>query len=242
MNMAEITSVFDHLGRDISSFDVDSNPDFNSNNDTEPLLSSIIEDDFSQDQVAVLVPNEYVPCFSCRVGTTPDNGQFEMRLSIVSLSGEEWFVESSLGLFDETSGLPPAVPIVLPDGYLLEELPHTTPGFSIYVLNAIHLDGEGYSVRLRNKFGDLEQLTAPSGVCNLDAISINGPLSLCSNTLASYAASANGAVGPYIWLVDGDTLAGTTANQISIDWSTYGDGEHIVHAALASGCFAPASS
>ncbi len=240
MNMAEITSVFDHLGRDISSFDVDSNPDFNSNNDKEPLLSSIVEDDFSQDQVAVLVPNEYVPCFSCRVGTTPDNGQFEMRLSIVSLSGEEWFVESSLGLFDETSGLPPAAPIVLPDGYLLEELPHTTPGFSIYVLNAIHLDGEGYSVRLRNKFGDLEQLTAPSGVCNLNAISIDGPLSLCSNTLASYEASATGAVGPYIWLVDGDTLAGTTANQISIDWSTYGDGEHIVHAALASGCFAPA--
>ncbi|HMU05797.1 MAG TPA: hypothetical protein PJ990_19320, partial [Saprospiraceae bacterium] len=92
----------------------------------------------------------------------------------------------------------------------------------------------------RNKFGDLEQLTAPSGVCTLNAISIGGPLSLCSNTLASYEASATGAVGPYIWLVDGDTLAGMTANQISIDWSTYGDGEHIVHAATTSGCFAPA--
>ncbi len=239
INMAEITSIYDHLGRDVSSFDIDSKPDFISDNDMDPILSSIIEDDFSMAQVMMLVPNEYEPCSACRVGTTPDNGQFEMRLGIVSLSGEDWFVESSVGLFDEDSALPPALPLILPDNYILTELPHTTPGFSHYILNAIHLDGDGFSVRLRNKFGDLEQLTAPKGICTFNGINLSGPLSLCENTQASYTAKPNTVGFEYIWLVDGDTLVGESGSQVTIDWSAYGDGTHILHAASTTGCYAP---
>ncbi|MBL0102036.1 MAG: hypothetical protein IPP49_20015 [Saprospiraceae bacterium] len=102
------------------------------------------EDDISTTYVVLGCPAEYEPCSNCRAATTPTNGQFELALKIASKAGENWYVESSVGLYDFSSPFPPAAPVVLPDGFQLTEILHEHDGASYYLLEAIHLDGKGF--------------------------------------------------------------------------------------------------
>jgi uncharacterized repeat protein (TIGR01451 family) len=235
-NTAEIKEVYDQNSIDISKFDVDSTPDNgaaiteNSNN--------INEDDISATYVVMITPADYVLCNNCRIATTPTNGQFETTIRVASRSGENWFVEESLGLFDFSSGPPPAVPTLLAEGFILTETAHPTPGHSYYVLNAVHLDGQGFSVRLRNEFGDLEQLEVQSNVCTFSKLNIKGNQSVCESSLTTYTANAPESGLIYNWFVDNISISGTSQS-VNIDWSTYPSGIHEVKV-TTGGCIAPA--
>ncbi|MBK8668864.1 MAG: DUF11 domain-containing protein [Saprospiraceae bacterium] len=169
-NTAEIKEMYDQFNRNISNFDIDSTPDDNRENDVVDNQKDLKEDDISTTYVVLGCPAEYEPCSNCRAATTPTNGQFELALKIASKAGENWYVESSVGLYDFSSPFPPADPVVLPDGFQLTEILHEHDGASYYLLEAIHLDGKGFSVRLRNEYGDLEQVVAAPTTCTFDEI------------------------------------------------------------------------
>ncbi len=238
-NIARITEIYDELGNNVS------NPDLNAqianlpDGDELPELGNTFDDDIASAYVVLICPAEYEPCSTCRGATTPTNGQFVVNLKIASKAGENWFVESSLGLYDNTSPLPPGNPIELADGYILEELPHAHDGHSEYWLRAIHLDGKGFSVRLRNEFGDLEQVEASPGVCSFESVSLTGPISLCEGQSASYTAKSTVTGVTYQWYVDNVLIPGISTSNHTIDWSSYSLGTHEVKVAASPGCIAP---
>jgi uncharacterized repeat protein (TIGR01451 family) len=237
-NTAEIMEVYDQNGNDISGFDVDSTPDNRIENDKD--VNNLIEDDNYTTYVVMISPADYTICDECRAATTPTNGQFETTIRVASRSGENWFVESSVGLFDFSSAFPPATPDDLADGFVLSEITHPTDGISYYVLEAVHLDGQGFSVRLRNEFGDLEQLEIGSNACSFTKLNIKGAQSVCEGTSITYTASAPIPGLVYTWSVDDVEVTGSS-NTLVIDWSTYTAGLHEVKVSADGGCIAPAT-
>ncbi|MGB4960375.1 MAG: hypothetical protein WBO36_12920, partial [Saprospiraceae bacterium] len=240
-NTAEIVKMYDQYNRDVSRFDTDSTPDNIRNNDTNENNKDLTEDDISSVTVYLICPIDYEVCSSCIRGTTPDNGQFKIFLKLAASAGEDWYVESSEGLFDPSSPLPPGVPIKLADGYPLVIDPLlTTPEHVYYVLNAIHIDKHGFSVRLRNKFGDLEQITEAGNVCTFNNINVNGPRSLCVGSIAKYTATSTEPGISYVWSVNNDTILGVNGPILDFDWSAFVPGVYQVQVSAVSGCVAPA--
>jgi uncharacterized repeat protein (TIGR01451 family) len=238
-NTAEIKEMYDQFNRNISNFDIDSTPDDNRENDVVDNQKDLKEDDISTTYVVLGCPAEYEPCSNCRAATTPTNGQFELALKIASKAGENWYVESSVGLYDFSSPFPPAAPVVLPDGFQLTEILHEHDGASYYLLEAIHLDGKGFSVRLRNEYGDLEQVVAAPTTCSFDEIKVDGPRSLCLGGSATYKASSAVGGKSFTWTVDGAVVGGTSS-VLDFDWTGYALGIHEVKVAGTPGCVAPA--
>lgn len=239
MNIVRISEIYDEIGNDVSNPDLDGQLANLPETGELPTSGSPFDDDIASAFVVLICPAEFQPCSSCRAATTPTNGQFVVSLKIASKSGERWYVESSLGLYNISSPFPPANPILLPDGYVLQELPHIHPGHSEYWLRAVHLDGEGFSVRLRNQFGDIEQVEAQPGVCGFEKIDLKGPISLCEGQSANYTANASIDSVDYQWYVDDILLPGITSANHSIDWSTYSMGTHEVKVTASPGCVAP---
>lgn len=238
-NLAGIREIYDENGIDVS------NPDFNNQianlpeDGEEPEIKNAFDDDFATTYVVLICPAVYEPCSSCRGATTPTNGQFIVNLKIASKEGETWFVESSNGLFDLSSPLPPAAPTQLANGFILEELPHGHAGHSEYLLRAVHLDGKGFSVRLRNEFGDLEQVEANPGICSFETMNLDGPRSLCIGATANYSVSARLAGATYQWYVDDVLLPGVSTANHTINWSAYSVGNHEIKVTSSPGCVAP---
>jgi uncharacterized repeat protein (TIGR01451 family) len=240
MNIIRISEIYDDIGNDVS------NPLLDGQIANLPEISELppngdtFDDDTASAFVVLICPAEYQPCSSCRAATTPTNGQFVVNLKIASKSGEKWVVESSLGLYDILSPFPPVIPTLLPDGYELTELPHIHPGHSEYWLRAVHLDAKGFSVRLRNQFGDLEQIEAQPGVCGFENVELTGPISLCEGQSADYKASTSLGGVSYEWFIDDVKLPGITSANHTIDWSAYSMGTHQVKVTATPGCVAPA--
>ncbi|MBK8625464.1 MAG: DUF11 domain-containing protein [Saprospiraceae bacterium] len=235
-NTAEITQIFDPAGNDVSELPVgiiDENGDV-------PPTSNLKDDDKSTAYVVLICPAEYQPCSDCRAATTPTNGQFIVNLKIASKEGETWYVESSVGLFDTISPFPPIAPTPLTNGFQLEEYAHEHDGHSYYLLRAIHLDKKGFSVRLRNEFGDLEQVTAGPATCSFDRIDLSGPQSMCVGSTATYKANSSIPGATYTWYVDDVLVAGVAGTSLNQDWTGFSQGAHVVKVAAIPGCIAPA--
>ena len=226
-NTVEIKEIYDQYNRDIIS----DKPDDNSKDDDTNNVST--------SYVVLICPAEYEPCSSCRAATTPTNGQFELFLKIASAEDEEWFVESSTGLYDISSSYPPASPTLLPNGYILVEMPHEHEGHSYYILEAVHLDGKGFSVTFRNKYGDIQQVNAPATTCSFDKVTVTGPLSLCVDGSATYKANSV-STSDFVWKIDGAVLPGETESTLVVDWSAYPAGAHTVEVNTVDECSAPA--
>lgn len=239
-NTAEIVSVSDQFSNDVSGFDVDSTPDAILGNDD---VAGLPEDDINTVFVVLICPAEIDYCSACRPATTPENGQFEVEIKIGSKSGENWFVESSVGLFDLSSPLPPGAPIPLADGFDLDEDDHEVPGHSFYVLRAIHLDGQGFSVRFRNEFGDLEEVVSGQRKCNFEEMIAVGPRSLCQTAVVEYSVTAPKPGTTYSWQRQNPAktalTAAITGSTISYDWTGYAPGSYRVELRASTGCVAP---
>lgn len=241
VNNVAIKEIYDDSGEDVS------NPNFHDlfgSFEESGIIAEYYypyEDDYDNAIVAILPPPVVNSCYECRPASTPNDGQYVVEIKLISLSGEDWFVESSLDLYDNGSALPPAIPTLLADGESLSETPHSTPGLSEYTLYANRIDGQGFSIRLRNKFGDLEQLVIESGLCEFDKLTLNGPRSLCSGNEADYTVSGVSSGATLYWYIDGLLIQGVSGDNYTIDWSSYSDGRHLVEVFSDAGCSAPAS-
>ena len=235
-NVAEITEIFDPYGNNVSNI-----PSELPNGDPNvPETSDLTNDDKATVYVVLICPAEYVPCSDCRAATTPTNGQFIVELKIASKAGEHWYVESSVGLFDTLSPYPPVAPTPLPNGFGLKEISHEHDGASYYLLKAVHLDRKGFSVRLRNEFGDLEQVTAGATTCYFETINLDGPQSMCLGGSATYQADSSVPGVAYKWYIDDVEVVGVTGDELTQDWTGYTQGNHIVKVSANPGCIAPA--
>ncbi len=238
-NLAGIREIYDENGIDIS------NPDFNNQlanlpeDGDEPENKNAFDDDFASTYVVIISPAQYEPCSSCRGATTPNNGQFVVNLKIASKAGETWYVESSSGLYDFSSPHPPVAPTSLENGFILDELPHGHAGHSEYLLRAVHLDGKGFAVRLRNEFGDLEQVEANPGICSFETITLDGQRSLCGGASALYTAKVSIPGATYQWYVDNELIPGVSTPTHIINWVAYAVGNHEIKVAASPGCIAP---
>ncbi|MCB9309919.1 MAG: DUF11 domain-containing protein [Lewinellaceae bacterium] len=226
-NTAELKEIFDQYNREIITTTTDDNSkDDDSNN-------------ISTAYVVLICPAEFEPCSSCRSATTPYNGQFELFLKIASAVDEGWYVESSTGLYDFASPLPPAAPIPLANGYVLTEFAHPHPGHSYYLLEAVHLDGKGFAVTFRNKYGDIQQVNVPGTTCSFEKVTVSGPQSLCIDGEATYTATSVSGTS-YTWTIDDVEVVGETTSSLTVDWTGYSTGAHIITVNSDNECSAPA--
>ena len=235
-NTAEITEIFDPSGNDVSKIPAGL-PE--GNEGAGPTISEITADDKSTVYVVLICPAEYEPCSDCRAATTPTNGQFIVQLKIASKADEHWYVESSVGLYDTLSPFPPVAPTPLANGFGLAEVAHEHDGASYYLLKAVHLDRKGFSVRLRNEFGDLETVTAAPTTCFFERLDLTGPQSMCLGGVATYTADSNVPGVNYTWSIDGVVVPGITGDELVQDWTGFAIGAHTVTVAATPGCIAP---
>ncbi|MBK7232768.1 MAG: hypothetical protein IPH93_11040 [Saprospiraceae bacterium] len=89
------------------------------------------------------------PCSCLNNATTLTNGQFGETVKVVAPPGQVWIVTARNNLFTTTSPPPPGAPILVPVGTILTEMPINADS-SMYILNARHVDGLGYTVTLSN--------------------------------------------------------------------------------------------
>jgi len=240
INVAEIKDMYDEFDSDISPYDIDSTPDNIKDNDYSDITRDLLEDDIATDFAVLISQVVAETCTRCRVASTPTNGQFEVRLKLASRTGETWTVESSIGLFDFASALPPAIPTPLTDGTLLSSIPHENDGHSYYFIDAVYQEGRPFSIRFRNEFGDLEQINVNAAICTFKKLSISGPNTLCLGSVATYNVAGGSNSAAYTWTIDGEVITGEEDNEIAIDWSIYMDGVHEVSVSNDDDCTAPA--
>ncbi|HRO08393.1 MAG TPA: SdrD B-like domain-containing protein [Saprospiraceae bacterium] len=246
VNIAAIRNIYDEFGKDVSNVKFDDNtaslPEGPGDIQELPDFGNSYDDDYDLDYVLLFPPIEVVSCSACRTATTPENGQFVATFKIVSAVGDGWYVESSHGMYDITSSLPPAAPLVLADGTLLAETPIAPDNvFSTFTLSAIHLDGQSFAIRFRNAFGDLEQVEVAAGTCTFLPLVLKGKQSLCESARAEYKVEGAPNGTSYSWYVDGNLLSGVSGNTHTIDWTGYSVGNHEIKVvANTSDCIAPA--
>jgi hypothetical protein len=104
---------------------------------------------FSRCTPVVLITD---PCVCKNNATTLSNGQFSETIKIESLAGKTWTVIANTGFYLAGSPAPPAAPILVPVGTVLQESPVPSGD---YYLNGIHVDAQGYSITFRSERGEL---------------------------------------------------------------------------------------
>ena len=234
---------------DINLVDI-KNPDKGNINEL-PEYSELFVDDEDFTVVVINRLPEVGLCSVCRPGTTSENGQFLANISLASAEEEDWYVESAIGLFDVDSGWPPAIPIELQnvsdtDTLFLDESPISgMNGHSNYILNAFHIDNQGFYLVLRNKFGAIEIVDVPASTCSFEHMDIIGPTSLCTGSEAIYTVNLPEIeMMTYKWSVcniygECQTLP-ETGPQLNLDWGNIGNGVYFVKAQAQMGCYDPA--
>ncbi len=189
------------------------------------------------------------PC-SCRdnpanVGTSGNatnqtDGQFNETVSVMGPSGQTWFIEAVVGLFDEASAQPPVAPTAFVTGVggeILVETPNGD-GTSEYTLSGMHIDAQGYSVTVSNGtdvlsinnqcfYPTLAMLSAPTSACLFTApFTINGE-------------ESNGGVEDVAGFVVTDDTGATVqiadGLEITIDPMTLGTGTYTIEFTFDAG-------
>lgn len=247
INVAAIKEIYDEFGINVSNPEFDNKtaglPDATNPLETNlPNFGNRYDDDYDQDYIVMFPPIEYVSCASCRPATTPSNGQFVATFKLISVTGDAWYVESSNGLYDISSPLPPGTPVLLADGTVMTETPiASNPGFSEFTFSAVHIDGKAFAIRFRNAFGDLEQVNASAGTCTFTPMTLSGRQSLCVAAKTEYKVIGAPVGSTFKWYIDNTLISGVSGSTYTIDWTGYSTGNHEVKVeAVATGCIAPA--
>ena len=172
--------------------------------------------------------------------TTQTDGQFNETVEVMGPSGQTWFIQSVVGLFDSASAQPPVSPtpfVIGAAGEILVETPNGD-GTSTYTLAGVHIDAQGYSITLSNGMDELSinnqcfyptlaMLSAPTSACLFTA-----PFTITGE-------ESNGGVEDLAgFVVTDDTGAEVqTANglEITIDPMTLGTGTYTVEFTFDAG-------
>lgn len=222
VNKAEISGAEDANGIDRSNDDIDSSPDTDPINDLGGIPNSpsdnvvnappgTDEDDHDPESLVLVSSEIAIPCTCRNNATNGSDGQFEDVITVTAASGETWYVQNTIGLYDITSVAGALLAInVGPMGLTLMENPLGN-GMSLYVMSGVHVDGDGYSIMLTNGNGIFETLNNPG--CSYAPALIEGPVAACAGSIVSFETpDVPGAT--YEWTLDG-VVIGTT-NPIDI--------------------------
>jgi uncharacterized repeat protein (TIGR01451 family) len=240
INAAEVVEYTDENGRIVSDLDTDSFADNIRGNDSfNPNDKGNREDDYDEAFLFVIETSIETKCLNNASNLT--DGQCESVIEILSGSDETWIIDQVNGLFTPASPNPPAAPIAYIAGFELDEEVKQF-GISAYTIKGKFTGSQGFSIRLRNNFGDLEDFVVNTG-CLYTPVIISGPRSLCTGGSATYSIPSVPGVDYYVWTVN-DILTGSNSNTITINWNDYGPGTHTVKVVLefedeATGCYTP---
>lgn len=236
INRAEVVEIFDMEKRDVSYLDIDSTPDNIVDNDfSEDNEKGTKEDDFDMADLVIGDIEEETLCLNN--ATNSINGQCETLITINGSSDDDWFIEQVVGFYRSDSPAPPASPNLYANGFVLTEL-STGPGLSRYTITGRHIDGIGFSLRVRSAFGDLEDVVLTNG-CSYTDVVISGPRSLCAGGTGIYSIPLI-AGASYSWTVNGAPVGGNQ-NSVNIDWSAFmGTNFNLsVNISVPGQCYAP---
>lgn len=155
-----------------------------------------------------------IECQCLNNSTTNDNGQFGETISIISNSGEDWFVVSATGLFDVTSPAPPAAPTpIAPSTVIPEGLPGQ------YILDGIRLNNTNWTLEVSN--GAISLPITSEHLCQYPSEVIVGDFGTCIESIESYELELPASqVGTITWDVSagGNIVGGQGTRRIFVDW------------------------
>ncbi|MBK8779837.1 MAG: carboxypeptidase regulatory-like domain-containing protein [Saprospiraceae bacterium] len=148
MVTATIPANFDITQKDVSGNTMDSkDSDFNpatGKSDNTNLTSG--ENDLTWDMGIYMISASIVdPCICKNNATNGKNGQFDEILDVMATPGGSWMIIQQTGMYLSTSPAPPAAPIPVPVGTMLNNV-----GLGMYRYNFVHIDSLGYTVRVTN--------------------------------------------------------------------------------------------
>jgi len=155
-----------------------------------------------------------IECQCLNNSTTDDNGQFGETITIISNSGEAWFVVTSSDLYDVTSPAPPAAAVPLADGTMI---PEGLPGQ--YILDAIRLNNTNWTIEVSN--GAFSLPLSSAHLCTYPSEVIIGDMGTCVETLETYELDLPASqVGTITWTVSagGNIVGGQNTRRIFVDW------------------------
>lgn len=162
-------------------------------------------------------PNNPLPCACLNNATTLEDGQFRTTITIEAPTGQNWMLTLVTGLYDVNSPTPPAAPIPLGTGTIISE---TQAGSGVYLLNALHVDAEGFALTASNELGDQLTIDALCFYPNPQILDLADEY--CETSLPFLlTGNAEGAAGTGLFFIDG--------NPASIfDPLALGAGDHLV--------------
>lgn len=182
------------------------------------------------------------PC-SCRANpttstingnaTTNSNGQFDETVTVTAPSGQTWYIQTVVGLYNEASAMPPVAPtpfVTGAAGQTLTEMPNGD-GTSTYTLTGVHIDAQGYTITVTNG----ADILSINNQCYYPSLSMtNAPTSTCLFTpeFTIIGAEVNGGVADNATFTIQDNT-GTTVlieqgESVTIDPMTLGVGNYTI--------------
>jgi len=135
-------------------------------------------------------------CHCLNNATNLANGQFLDTIRVASAPGETWQISSATGVFSVASPAPPAAPVPIAIGQVLNEV---VPG--IYELIVRHVDANGFSLTVNNGITPL----SIQNTCYYPNVAIVGlPDTVCISSLpVTLTANNNGAAGTGVFRING---------------------------------------
>lgn len=251
-NYSEIKSATDIAGNNFGIYDKDSYPDDNNLNDKRGLDNQLngngINDEDDHDWATIFIRTHVVldPCICKNNAYTESDGQFIIKVGVISPSGQGWYIDDLLNFYDISSPAPPALPILYSVGTVLTELvDDPKPGLSTYYLEAIHIDDIPYYIRFKNNLGDTRILDMNSGLCSYEKLTIVGSTGSCRNGVETYSVANPNPNAVYTWSLNamnpGGTFIGSNVgNSVQIQWgNNFGVYELKVVDGSSANCIAP---
>ncbi|GLR15697.1 hypothetical protein GCM10007940_03120 [Portibacter lacus] len=268
INFAEIDLAYGMNDQDLSNKDIDSRPDDLRTNDIGglpfgPTDNQVndpgFEDEDDHDPAYVYVFASLVneSCICLENASTTEAGQFGEIIEIIAPSGLEWYIHEADGLYD--AAVSPALAPVSsdfatgaqypltnfttgPGGYMLLEYPIGATGNSAYYITGVRVDGEEYSVVVRNNIGDQDIITG--GACNYETNAFTAPAGVCAGSIETFCVEGFDAADMNVWSVVGDATIVGADNEACVQvefGATVGDEVNIVFTSGSTeACYAPA--
>ncbi|HHH53007.1 MAG TPA: hypothetical protein ENK91_05060, partial [Bacteroidetes bacterium] len=153
------------------------------------------------------------------------DGQFSTLIRINNGGAGPWYIaqDSIRGLYKDPSPAPPAQPDEFTTGPGGEQL--TSVGAGVFELRGIHIDGQGYWVKLTDGSADTLEFEIAAGHCVYPHTKIIGDDFVCEGQESTYTTQSN--VGStYSWSLDhgGVFTSATNTNSVTVAWDDNSDG------------------
>ena len=154
------------------------------------------------------------------------NGQFSAILQINNGTGNWYIAQDSIrGLFKNPSPTPPSPPDVFTTGAGGDFMTSVVTG--VFTLPVIHIDGQGFWVKLTNGT-DTVEFVLNAGSCNYPYTEIVGDPFVCEGQISDYT-TQNNLGSTYSWTLNhgGTITSAVNTNTITVDWDDDSDGRFL---------------